>query len=181
MPCHAGCGTSLPRHALAAHLASECPDAEVECPFAGCGARTRRADAPAHAAESLEAHLAGERAARVQTERRLGALERTVRMLSCTVAAHARQQTSVAAQLQAQAQAQQALYAAEPGPLSRRRAREEPEGGAAALYVPPPRAWNPRAYGAASPFGSPGGTRAPAAEAVPLAVEPQEPVYGYDH
>jgi hypothetical protein len=78
-PCHAGCGASVARASLARHLATECPEAEVECPYAGCGARFRRADADAHAESMLGAHLAGERAARVALERRLNGLERRMR------------------------------------------------------------------------------------------------------
>jgi hypothetical protein len=80
-PCHAGCGASVPRASLACHLETDCPEAEVECPYAGCGARFRRAEAEEHADSMLGAHLAGERAARVALERRLNAVERRMRVV----------------------------------------------------------------------------------------------------
>lgn len=69
-----GCGAMLPLDAVSAHEAA-CPHALAVCPFAGCGAELRRGDTEAHDAASVQAHLRGERVARVACEARLAAVE----------------------------------------------------------------------------------------------------------
>ena len=78
-PCTAGCGLSLARCEVTHHLETDCPEAETRCPFAGCGARMRRADQAAHAEGAMATHLAGERAAREALQRRMNDFERHMR------------------------------------------------------------------------------------------------------
>ena len=60
----AGCPARLSLDGAAAHEAA-CGFATTTCPFAGCGAELRRSDVASHNAASMQAHLDGERAARL--------------------------------------------------------------------------------------------------------------------
>ena len=63
----AGCPVQLTLDGVAAHEAA-CGFATTTCPFAGCGVELRRSDVASHNAASMQAHLDGERAARVAGE-----------------------------------------------------------------------------------------------------------------
>ena len=63
----AGCPAQLSLDGAAAHEAT-CGFATTTCPFAGCGVELRRSDVASHNVASVQAHLDGERAARLAGE-----------------------------------------------------------------------------------------------------------------
>ena len=63
----AGCPAQLSLDGAAAHEAT-CGFTTTACPFAGCGVELRRSDVASHNAASMQAHLDGERAARMAGE-----------------------------------------------------------------------------------------------------------------
>ena len=76
----AGCPAQLTLDGAVAHEAA-CGFAAITCSFAGCGVELRRADIASHNAASMQAHLDGERAARLADATRLSALEARVAMI----------------------------------------------------------------------------------------------------
>ena len=70
----AGCTARLPLDGAAAHEAA-CGFATTTCPFACCGVELRRSEVASHNAASMQAHLDGERAARLADAARLAASE----------------------------------------------------------------------------------------------------------
>ena len=76
----AGCPAQLTLDGAAAHEAA-CGFATITCPFAGCGVELRRSDVASHNAASVQAHLEGERAARLASDARLAACE--TRLTAC--------------------------------------------------------------------------------------------------
>ena len=77
VPDPAACPAVLSLGDAAVHAAT-CDWALETCPFAGCGVQRRRRDAEAHDRDALLAHLQGERAARVEAQAALQALEARV-------------------------------------------------------------------------------------------------------
>ena len=69
----AGCPAQLSLDGAAAHEAA-CGFATTTCPFAGCGVELRRSDVASHNAASMQAHLEGERAARLAGEATVAAI-----------------------------------------------------------------------------------------------------------
>ena len=69
-----GCPAQLTLDGAAAHEAT-CGFATTTCPFAGCGVELRPSEVASHNAASLQAHLDGQRAARVASDARLAACE----------------------------------------------------------------------------------------------------------
>ena len=68
-----GCHAQLTLDGAAAHEAA-CSFATIVCPFAGCGVELRRSDITSHNTASTQAHLDGERAARLAGEATVAAV-----------------------------------------------------------------------------------------------------------
>ena len=73
VPDEAGCSAQLSLDGAAAHEAT-CSFATITCPFAGCGVQLRRSDVASHNSASVQAHLDGERAARLAGEATVAAI-----------------------------------------------------------------------------------------------------------
>ena len=82
----AGCPAQLSLDGAAAHEAT-CGFAFTTCPFAGCGVQLRRSDVASHNAASVQAHLDGERAARMACEARLASSEARLALSDARLAA----------------------------------------------------------------------------------------------
>ena len=86
----AGCPARLTLDGAVAHEAA-CGFATTACPFAGCGVELRRSDVASHNAASIQAHLDGERAARLAdaaaAASRIAALELSVAAAAARFAA----------------------------------------------------------------------------------------------
>ena len=83
----AGCPAQLTLDGAAAHEATCGFATTVICPFAGCGVELRRSDVASHNAASMQAHLDGERAARLTDAARVAASDARLAALEARLAA----------------------------------------------------------------------------------------------